>query len=142
MTPHTGRQAKSCVRTGVDMEFSDATNRQTGGVLRKDKRRHGICEGVPLVEFVYFVFAVQVRVAVGDSSFCCNVPCHSCDVCRAPLIPFVLFLDKCLVTTSILLDGCETWTLLADPEKRIQAFENKCMRKLLRISYSEHKTND
>ena len=26
--------------------------------------------------------------------------------------------------------------------KRIQAFETKCMRKLLRISYLEHKTND
>ena len=27
-------------------------------------------------------------------------------------------------------------------EKRIQTFETKCMRKLLCISYSEHKTND
>ncbi len=26
--------------------------------------------------------------------------------------------------------------------KRIQAFETKCLRKLLRISYLEHKTND
>ena len=42
----------------------------------------------------------------------------------------------------IFLYGCETWTLLADSEKRIQAFENKCMRKLLRISYLGHKTND
>ena len=45
--------------------------------------------------------------------------------------------------TSILLYGCETWTPLADTEKkRIQAFETKCMRKLLCISYLEHKTND
>ena len=29
-----------------------------------------------------------------------------------------------------------------DSEKRIQAFETKCLRKLLRISYLEHKTND
>jgi hypothetical protein len=43
---------------------------------------------------------------------------------------------------SILLYGCETWTLLADTEKRIKAFETKCLRKLLRISYLEHKTND
>ena len=42
---------------------------------------------------------------------------------------------------SILLYGCESWTLLADTEKRIQAFETKCLRKLLRISYREHKTN-
>ena len=38
--------------------------------------------------------------------------------------------------------GCEAWTLYADTEKRIQAFEFKCLRKLLRISYMEHKTNE
>ena len=38
--------------------------------------------------------------------------------------------------------GCETWTLLADSEERIQAFETKCLRKLLRISSLEHETND
>ena len=43
---------------------------------------------------------------------------------------------------SILLCGCESSTLLADSEKGIQAFETKCLRKLLRISYMEHKTND
>ena len=43
---------------------------------------------------------------------------------------------------SIFLYGCESWTLTADLEKRIKAFENKCHRKLLRISYVEHKTND
>ena len=36
-------------------------------------------------------------------------------------------LYKSLVT-SILLYGCETWTLLADSEKRIQAFKTKCLR--------------
>ena len=49
-------------------------------------------------------------------------------------------LYKSLVTS--ILYGCETWSLLADSKKRIQAFESKCMRKLLRISYLEHKTND
>ena len=43
---------------------------------------------------------------------------------------------------SILLYGCEAWTLLAETERRIQAFEMKCLRRLLRISYMEHKTND
>ena len=33
-------------------------------------------------------------------------------------------------------------TLLADSERKIQAFKTKCMRKLLRISYLEHKTNN
>ena len=46
------------------------------------------------------------------------------------------------VVTSILLYGCETWTLLADSEKKIQAFKTKCLRKLFRVSYVEHKIND
>ena len=53
----------------------------------------------------------------------------------------VSFAYKSLVT-SILIFGYETGTLLADSEKRIQAFETKCLRKLLCISYLEHKTND
>ena len=43
---------------------------------------------------------------------------------------------------SILLYGCETWTLLAETERRIQAFETKSLRKFLPISYWEHKTNE
>ena len=50
-------------------------------------------------------------------------------------------LYKSLVTSSLLY-GCETWTLLAETERRIQAFEFKCLRRLLRISYKEHRTND
>ena len=42
---------------------------------------------------------------------------------------------------SILLYGCEAWTLLADSEKRIQAFEFKCLRRLLNFTYHEGKTN-
>ena len=49
-------------------------------------------------------------------------------------------LYKSLVN-SILLYGCETWTLLADSEKRIQTFETKFLRKLLSISFLEHKMN-
>ena len=44
--------------------------------------------------------------------------------------------------TAVLLYGCETWTLLDDSERRIQAFEIKCPTKLLRMSYFEHKIND
>ena len=43
---------------------------------------------------------------------------------------------------SILLYGFESWTLTAELERRIQAFENKCYRKMLGISYSKHKTNE
>ena len=49
-------------------------------------------------------------------------------------------LYRSLVTS--ILYGCKTWTLLADSEKSIQAFETKCLGKLLRISYLEQKTND
>ncbi|GFR77004.1 hypothetical protein ElyMa_000497700 [Elysia marginata] len=44
------------------------------------------------------------------------------------------------LVSSILTYGCETWTLLADMKRRIQVFENKCLRKLLRISYKDHVT--
>ena len=50
-------------------------------------------------------------------------------------------LHESLVTT-IFLNDSGIWTLLADSEKRIQAFETKCLRKLLCISQLEHKTNN
>ena len=54
--------------------------------------------------------------------------------------PIKLKLYKALVV-SILTYGCEAWTLMAETERRIQAFEYKCWRKLLGVSYREHKTN-
>ena len=42
---------------------------------------------------------------------------------------------------SILTYGCETWTINAAMEKKMQAFENKSYRKLLGITYQEIKTN-
>ena len=39
---------------------------------------------------------------------------------------------------SILHYGCETWTLLTDSEKRIQAFETKFMRKLRYLLLGAH----
>ena len=38
--------------------------------------------------------------------------------------------------------GCETWTLSKNIEKRIVAFENKCYRKLLNVSWTERRTNE
>lgn len=35
----------------------------------------------------------------------------------------------------IMFYGCETWTLLKEQKRRIQAFEMKCFRKLIRIFY-------
>ena len=54
--------------------------------------------------------------------------------------PVKVRLYKSLVL-STLLYGCESWTLTADTERRIQAFENKCYRRMLHISYREHRTN-
>ena len=43
---------------------------------------------------------------------------------------------------SIYLYACETWTLTADLERRIQAMEMRCFRRLLGISYKDHITNE
>ena len=43
---------------------------------------------------------------------------------------------------STLLYSCESWTLTADSTKRIQAFENKCCRRMLGILWKDRKTNE
>ena len=37
---------------------------------------------------------------------------------------------------------CEPWTLTAELERRIKAMEMRCDRKILRISYKDHVTNE
>ena len=37
--------------------------------------------------------------------------------------------------------GCEAWTISKTDEKKITSFEMKCYRKILRISWTERKTN-
>ena len=43
---------------------------------------------------------------------------------------------------SMFLYACESWTLTAELEERTQAFEMRCYRRLLNISYKDHVTND
>ena len=43
---------------------------------------------------------------------------------------------------SIFLYACESWTLTAELEKRTHAFETRCYRRLLNISYKDHVTNE
>lgn len=43
---------------------------------------------------------------------------------------------------SILLYGCESWTLTAESTKRIQSFDNKCYRRILGISWKDRRTNE
>ena len=44
--------------------------------------------------------------------------------------------------TSIFLYACESWTLTAELQRRIQAMEMRCCRKILHISYKDHVTNE
>ena len=46
------------------------------------------------------------------------------------------------LVTSIYLYACESWTLTAELHRRIQAMEMRCYRKILRISYKDHVTNE
>ena len=48
----------------------------------------------------------------------------------------------CSFVISIFLKACESWTLTAEVEKRMQAFEMRCYRRLLIISYKGHVTNE
>ena len=43
---------------------------------------------------------------------------------------------------SVLLYGCETWNASTDCVKRIQVFINKCLRRLLRIRWSDKVRNE
>ena len=69
------------------------------------------------------------------------------------LCPFNLLRDKNislaskvkLMRTLILstfLYACESWTLTAEIERRVQALEMRCYRRLLNISYKDHVTNE
>jgi len=43
---------------------------------------------------------------------------------------------------SVLLYGCETWTVTRTLEKRLDAFDTWCLRKILQIPYTRHTTNE
>ena len=45
------------------------------------------------------------------------------------------------LVTSIFLCACESWTLTAELQRRIQAMEMRCYHKILHISYKDHVTN-
>ena len=48
----------------------------------------------------------------------------------------------CSLVTSIFLYDCESWTLTAELQRRIQAMEMRCNRKILRFSYKDLVTNE
>ena len=43
---------------------------------------------------------------------------------------------------STFLYACESWILIAEIDRRIQALEMRCCRRLLNISYKDHVTNE
>ena len=45
------------------------------------------------------------------------------------------------LVTSIFLYACESWTLTAELQRRIQAMEMRCYRKILHVSYKDHVSN-
>ena len=49
---------------------------------------------------------------------------------------------KCSLVTSIFLYTCESSTLTAELQRRVQAMEMRCYRKILHISYKDHVTNE
>ena len=48
----------------------------------------------------------------------------------------------CPLVTSIFMYACELWTLTAELQRRIQAMEMRCYRKILHISYKDRVTNE
>ena len=46
------------------------------------------------------------------------------------------------LVTSIFLYACESWTITAELQRRIQAMEIRCYRKILCISHKDHVTNE
>ena len=65
--------------------------------------------------------------------------CHSCQEYFS--LSSKIRLIRSLVT-AIFLYVCESWTLTAELQRRIQAMEMRCYRKILRISFKDHVTND
>ena len=48
----------------------------------------------------------------------------------------------CSLVTSVFLYACESWTLTAELQRRIQAMEMRCYCKILRISHKDPVTNE
>ena len=46
------------------------------------------------------------------------------------------------LVTSIFLYACESWTLTAELQRRIQAMKMRCYQKILHISCKDHVTNE
>ena len=81
---------------------------------------------------------IKRRIAIARSSF---TSLYKVLTCREVSLDTRLRLLKCYIW-STLLYGCETWTLSKTLEKRIEAFEIWKFRRILKIAWANHKTND
>ena len=43
---------------------------------------------------------------------------------------------------SVLMYGCETWKLTKKEEKKLDTFQNKCLRRIMRIRWQQHVRNE
>jgi len=51
-------------------------------------------------------------------------------------------LYRTYILHAVLLYGCETWTVTKTLEKRLDAFDTRCLQKILQIPYTSHTTNE
>jgi len=93
--------------------------------------------GATITEDARSVQEIKTRIAIATSSLAKLKP-----IWRDKNISMKsrMCLLRALVT-SVFLYGCETWTLTAEMEKRINAFEMNCMRRLLQVHYTSHTSN-
>ena len=81
------------------------------------------------------------------SSICSWLSCIAANMkCREPFHPqheqAIFALIPAEQITCIFLYACESWTLTAELQWRIQAMEMTCYCKILHISYKDHVTNE
>ena len=93
--------------------------------------------GATITEDAKSVQEIKIRIAIATSSLAKLKP-----IWRDKNISMKtrMSLLRALVT-SVFLYGCETWTLNAEMEKRINSFEMNCMRRLLQVHYTSHTSN-
>ena len=59
--------------------------------------------------------------------------------CRAVSLPQHGFFVYAYITVfTVLLYGCETWTILAADERCLEAFQMKCQRQITKVRWQDH----
>ena len=101
-----------------------------------------------LLYLAWLVETVNHSLLTGSAS---SQECNQSD-CGVVSISWMLWNDRnisfiskiqmmCSLVSSIFLYACESWTLTAKVQRRIQAMEMKFYCKILHISYKDHVTN-